>query len=364
MKKLLSIILTAATLAMMLVAAIPAEANTSYPPNGTGWDPNDVISVKKADPADVKKDGVIGDGEYERYYPDLDAEENETSPLFAVAFGDGSLEHCLAMFPTMEYYFSWDEVHGFNFAVRNKPVEIKQVLGVKEGDSPEDDFCRGLAYVISFDTEYEEHPILYYALGRRTDTLEYLEGYYVATGSNPTQLGAKNTYNPTPGEDYIITYDYSTGYAMIEWSVPFGDIHADPMSAGSTFKGTISATAGSAETPGAAHDDEDSYAVTLGDFGYGVNQKLMHNHVTYLLSDAAVDKTAPVPGPDPDPNPNPNPNPADPDNPNPNPDPSNPNPTPSNSGTAPRTGDPMVIMAAVAAVSAAGAFIVRRKVRK
>ncbi|MBQ6678049.1 MAG: hypothetical protein IJM71_08380 [Clostridia bacterium] len=372
MKKLLSILLTVATLAMMIAAAIPAGARASFAPNGTGWDPNEVITVKKADPADVVKDGVIGDGEYERYYPDLDAEDNMTSPLFVVAFGDNSLDHCLAMFPTMEYYFSWDETHGFNFAIRNKPVEIKQVLGVKEGESPEDDFCRGLAYIINFDTEYEEHPILYYALGKRTDTGDYLEGYYVNPGG-PTQLGAKNTYNPTPGVDCVITYDYATGYSTVEWSVPFEDIHADAIGPGSTIKATLTATAGTAETPGAAHDDEDSYAVTLGDFGYGVNVKMMHNHVSYLLSDAAVDKTAPVPGPDPDPNPNPNPNPdpdnpnpnpADPDNPNPNHDPGNPNPTPSNSGTAPKTGDPMVIMAAVAAVSAAGAFIVRRKIRK
>ncbi|MBR3416979.1 MAG: hypothetical protein IKH09_09825 [Clostridia bacterium] len=386
MKKLLSILLTIATLAMMIAAAIPAGARASFAPNGTGWDPNEVITVKKADPADVVKDGVIGDGEYERYYPDLDAEDNMTSPLFVVAFGANSLDNCLAMFPTMEYYFSWDETHGFNFAIRNKPVEIKQVLGVKEGESPEDDFCRGLAYIINFDTEYEEHPILYYALGKRTDTGDYLEGYYV-NPNGPTQLGAKNTYNPTPGVDCVINYDYATGYSTVEWSVPFEDIHADAIGPGSTIKATLTATAGTAETPGAAHDDEDSYAVTLGDFGYGVNVKMMHNHVPYLLSDTMIEKTgnggegggnggqgggtqgggtqgggesggqgggAQGGGE-----------------------------SGGNSGgtqgggesggqgggtqgggTAPRTGDPMAIMAAVAAVSAAGAFIVRRKVRK
>ncbi len=379
MKKLISIIIAAATLAMMLVAAIPAEARTSFPPNGTGWDPNNVITVKKADPNDVVKDGAIGDGEYERYYPDLDAENNMTSPLFVVAFGDNSLDNVLAMFPTMEYYFSWDEVHGFNFAIRNKPVEIKQVLGVKEGESPEDDFCRGLAYIINFDTEFEEHPILYYALGKRTDTGEYLEGYYV-NPNGPTQLGAKNTYNPEPGRDYIITYDSATGYSMIEWSVPFDDIHADPIAAGSVIKATLTATAGTAETPGADHESEDSYAVTLGDFGYGVNVKMMHNHVPYLISDTMIEKTGQDPVPTPIPGPIPGPDPV----PTPNPDPDKyevktdedgneiivdkqtgetvdpATVTPSGS-TAPRTGDPMVVMAAVAAVSAAGAFIVRRK---
>ena len=373
MKKIFSVLLAAATLSMLICAAIPAEARSSFAPNGSGWDPNEVITVKHADPADVKKDGVIGDGEYERYYPDLDAEEDMTSPLFIVAFGTDSLEHVMYMFPTMEYYFSWDEEHGFNFAIRNKPYEIKQVLTTLEGESPQDDFCRGLAYIINFDTENEEHPILYYALGKRTDTNEYLEGYYV-NPNGPTQLGAKNTYNPEPGRDYIISYDYGTGYSMIEWSVPFDDIHSEPIGAGSVIKATLSATAGSAETPNVDHESEDSYAVTLGDFGYGVNVKMMHNHVPYLLSADAVAKTGQgnggggngggngggqqqvvidtdkyevktdengneviidkATGKEVDRNSLP---------------------------TAAKTGDPMIIMAAVAAVSAAGAFIVRRK---
>ena len=128
MKKVISILITLLTFAMMIVAAIPAFARTSLAPNGSGWDPNEVITVKKADPSDVVKDGVIGDGEYERYYADLDAEDNMTSPLFLVAFGTDSMDHVLEMFPTMEYYFSWDEEHGFNFAIRNKPPVIQQVL--------------------------------------------------------------------------------------------------------------------------------------------------------------------------------------------------------------------------------------------
>ncbi len=390
MKKLLSILLAVATLTMLIVAAIPAEARSSFAPNGTGWDPNEIVTVKKADPANVVKDGVIGDGEYERYYPDLDAEDQMTSPLFLVAFGADSLDHVLAMFPTMEYYFSWDEVHGFNFAIRNKPVEIKQVLTVLDGESPQDDFCRGLAYIINFDTENEEHPILYYALGKRTDTGEYLEGYYV-NPNGPTQLGAKNTFNPEPGTNYIISYDYNTGYAMIEWSVPFDDIHVDPIGAGSKIKATLTATAGSAETPNVEHEAEDSYAVTLGDFGYGVNVKMMHNHVTYQLSDEVIEKTGSSPAPDPDPDPNPdNPGggsgntPAGPSNDQGQQvviDPDQYEVTTDDEGNeiivdketgetvdvntlpvAPaKTGDPMIIMAAVATFSAAGAVIVRRR---
>lgn len=377
MKKVFSILITLLTFAMMIVAAIPAGARTSYAPNGTGWDPNELITVKKADPSDVVKDGVIGDGEYERYYPDLDAEDNMTSPLFLVAFMNESLDHALEMFPTMEYYFSWDEEHGLNIAIRNKPPVIQQVLDVYEGDSPKDDFCKDLAYIVNFETDSEIHPILYYALAKRTDTGEYLEGYYVNPGRE-TQLGAKNTYDPEPLRDYIITYDYETGYSMIEWSIPFEDIHAAPIEAGSTIRLTISVTGGTAVDLFAEHDSEDSYAVTLGDMGYGVNLKQAHNPVTYIISDETVAKAGN--GSAPDPVPDPTPATGDPDQeaghngrtPAPgSSDPTaaqDPNGQTTEDGThpaaAPRTGDPAAITAAVAAVSAAGAFAVGRRRRR
>ena len=372
MKKLFTVLLTV----IMIAAAVPAGARSSFAPNGTGWDPDEVITVKKADPANVVKDGVIGKGEYERYYADLDMDDEMTSPLFLVAFGADSLDHVMEMFPTMEYYFSWDEEHGFNFAIRNRPPVIQQVLGVLEGESPHDDFCKNLAYIVNFETDSDVHPILYYALAKRTDTGEYLEGYYVNPGRE-TQLGAKNTYDPEPLRDYIITYDYETGYAMIEWSIPFEDINAAPTAAGSTFKLTISATGGTAVDLYAEHDAEDCYAVTLGDKGYGVNIKQALTTVTYVISDEEVAASGDTPSPSPDPDQVPDPDPA----PAPvvNPDPEKYEVTKDDEGNdivvdketgekvdvlpaePARTGDPMIITAAAAALSAAGAFIVRRK---
>ena len=165
---------------------------------------------------------------------------------------------------------------------------------------------------------------------------------------------------------------------MIEWSIPFDDIHAAPIEAGSTIRLTISATGGTAVDLFAEHDSEDSYAVTLGDMGYGVNLKQAHNPVTYLISDETVAKAGN--GSAPDPVPDPTPAHGDPDQEaghngrTPASDPSDrtaaqdPNGQTSEDGThsaaAPRTGDPAAIMAAVAAVSAAGAFAVGRRRRR
>ncbi len=274
MKKLTKTLTAMLALAIVAMSAIPAFAGISYAPNGSGWKKNDIVKVKKADPGNVIKDGVIGDGEYERLNVDLGA---DTSPLILVGFTEESLDNARAMFPTMEYYFSWDEVHGFNFAVRNKPVVVQQLLELADGDYPEDDFARNTAYVISFDADGGDN-VLYYALAKRTDNGEYLEGYY------ENQLGATRSYDPEPGVDYVISYG-KDGYVTIEWSIPRYHFVAESDAKTPYIGGTISATAGTAVVPFGGHDKEDSYVVSLGDFGYGVDRKLMVYHVVYDLTD-------------------------------------------------------------------------------
>ena len=129
MKKLTTAFVTMLATVMTVALAVPAFAGISYAPNGTGWGKYPV-QIKKTDPSNVVKDGIIGEGEYERLNVDLGA---DTSPLILVGFTEESLDNARAMLPTMEYYFSWDEVHGFNFAVRNKPVAVQQLLETAEG---------------------------------------------------------------------------------------------------------------------------------------------------------------------------------------------------------------------------------------
>ncbi|MBR3640160.1 MAG: hypothetical protein IKN50_06105, partial [Clostridia bacterium] len=193
----------------------------------------------------------------------------------------------------------------------------------------------------------------YFAVAKRTDTGELQIGYY-----GTDQRGNSDSYIPQTYTDYIVAYD--GGYAILEWSIPFSEIcDGGVADAGDSVYLSIGAEAGTAETK----DGEDFYAVSLGDFTYGVAQKSSFNHAAFLLSDEMIPAPA---NPDPTPIP-PSPGPVDPDNPTPAPvDPDNPNPTPAdpdnpNPVTPAKTGDPMIVMAAVAAVSAAGAFIVRKK---
>ncbi|MBQ6677005.1 MAG: hypothetical protein IJM71_03055 [Clostridia bacterium] len=267
----------------------------------------------------------------------------------------------------MEYYFSWDEVHGFNFAVRNKPVVVQQVLEMADGACPQDDFARNTAYVINFKTD-DGNSNLFYALAKRTDNGKYLEGFY--TGTLWNQLGATHNYDPEQEEDYVISYG-DDGYVTIEWSIPLNNFFVSGGGEGSVIEGTISATAGTAVVPFGGHDNEDSYAVTLGDFGYGVDSRFMKNHVAYRLTGetipvepASIDQTsepdqAHTSTPAPVSTDDPNTIPVDNRNANEN---GNENINATNS-VAPRTGDPMITISAVSALSLAGIIVIRKKRR-
>lgn len=207
MKKLTVLILSVLMLTSLFAAAASAQ---SYNPHGN-WDLSQVgqIVVKKADPAAVVKDGIIGDGEYERYDLDLDP----SSTFLHIAYGTGdNFNDATQMLATMEFYFSWDEVHGFNFAIRNTPPVLQQVLGVKDQNPPEDDFCQNAAYNVRVnDPNGSKTPLFYYSVAKRTDTGEYLEGHW-------NQLGLTGHYDPVGDVDYSITYSGNT--SLLEWSIP------------------------------------------------------------------------------------------------------------------------------------------------
>ncbi|MBR3417052.1 MAG: hypothetical protein IKH09_10195 [Clostridia bacterium] len=357
MKKTLALILAIVMTAALAVTALADSINPEgHTPEGT------TVTVKKADASLVQKDGIISEGEYEK--ADIDVNEN-TTILHSVFWSSGDLDTALAMLPTMEYYFSWSDGQ-INVAVRTQPKDIHQVIDVETGDYPEDWFCKNTAFTISSDVKQtrDKHAVcnFYFAVAKRTDTGAYQVGYYGAD-----QRGNSDSYIPQAGTDFVINYDGS--YVILEWSIPFSEIaEGGAAGAGDSVYLSIGAESGAGDT----RDADSCYAVSLGDFTYGVSQKAATNHAAFLLSDEAIPAPAnptpitpepPVTPVNPD---NPNPTPANPDNPTPA-DPGNSGTTPSNGGnggnggTAPRTGDPMIIMAAVAAVSAAGAFIVRKK---
>ena len=268
-KKFLSLLLAALMMASMIVM-LPAVSAESYNPLG-GWakSGHGPITVKHADPSNVVKDGEIGEGEYEKL--DIDLTEDNT-PLNIMYKSNENMEQGLAMLETMEYYFSWDEVHGFNFAIRNKPEKLFQELDVSDGEYPEDHFARNLAYVLNATTENglagstTDRYCIFYALAKRTDTGAYLEGHY-----DENQLGMSASYDPEADVDYIITYS-DDGYSMIEWSVPFSEFSTEEIGAGSKLYASITAMAG-----GTKHTEiefTDSYGIGIGDYCYMIDAKV------------------------------------------------------------------------------------------
>ena len=373
MKKVIAVILFAMMTLSMVAVGVSAQSMNAlgYTPSGT------TATVRRADPANVVKDGVLGDGEYDR----LSIDTTEDGSFLHLVFGDaGQLEYAEALRDSMEYYASWCDGQ-INIAVRCRPAVIQQILNIRDGEYPEDWFCRNVAFTISSDVTQEREKgsvcNFYFAVAKRTDNGEYLIGYY---GSS--QWGNSDSYKPTAGSDFVVNYP-GDGTVILEWSIPFAEVcDGGTAAAGDSVYLSIGAEAGTAEVD----DGTDFYAVSLGDFTYGVDQRSSENHAAFLLSDEVIESgsgsgnetgndTGDETGNETTGGGN---TPSEGGN-----TPSEGGNTPSEGGstpgnttggdstpgnttggkTAPKTGDPMIVMAAVAALSAAGAFIVGKKRR-
>ena len=277
MKKTIAIILALIMTASVAVAALADSVNpTGYTPEGT------TAVVKHVDKANLKKDGVIGEDEYER----LDIDVGEDTTILHAAFASAiALEDALNMLQYMEYYASWSDGQ-INIAVKSRPTEIKQVIPVETGEYPEDNFCKNTAFTVSSDTQQEREQgtvcNFYFAFALRTDTNEYQVGYYGAD-----QRGNSESYLPVAGQDFAISYP-GDGTAIFEISIPFSEIcEGGAAEAGDSVYLSIGAEGGSGDTK----DSDTSYSISLGDFTYYVSQKSAVNHAAFLLSDEEL-KTA------------------------------------------------------------------------
>ena len=362
MKKFLSIIIAVVFIVSMSAIAVSAQ---SYNPNGVC----DIkFTAKHADPANVIKDGIIGENEYEK----LDVNLDPDSASLTLVFGNNAAMYTSAeeMLGTMEYYFSWDEVHGFNFAVKCTPPEFSQSIPQGTGDKPGDEFLCNLGLQVEFGpvAVRGETPLFYYAVSKNATTGEYYEGHY-------QQLGNKGAYDPVPGTDYEVAFG-SDGSVTYEWSIALDNFTTAPTAAGTNIYFTLDALAGT-DTP-----DElflNCYGVSFGDFGFMVAATGDHESVVATLSDEQIgggssdDSTNPGTNPstdDPstDPstdNPGTEPKTDDPSKGNDNPAGGNDNPSqgndnPSEGNKAPSTADP-IVFAAVASVLSACGFMLSTK---
>ncbi len=365
MKRLAAI--AASLMVAVSMLCLPAVAQGYKPSGNRGC--RIKFDVPKVDSGAVVKDGLIGDGEYRRIELDTDP---ETTDLYLVYGTDSrGYDRAVAMLKTVEYYFSWDDVHGFNFAVRYKPERQVQQLDVEHGGRyPEDNFLNNCGVGISIldrNRSNSAPDFLYYSIAKKTDgSGEYLRGWW-------DQLGISGHYDPVPERDFIIEYE-DDGYITCEWSIPFSEIlKTDPV--GAKIYLSLSAMAGDSPTA----DFSTLYGVSLGDRGFLVPQDDSSQHaVAVLIDGSSPDGEGDPPSPTPDPVPDPTPD-------------STPDTTPSrtpaadtesvadtevkpnstngetvshDSVTAPQTGDPSLLLSAAAATSAAGVLYARRRRRK
>ncbi|MBR3640159.1 MAG: S-layer homology domain-containing protein [Clostridia bacterium] len=309
MKKILTFLL--ALLMLASVCVIGASAESFCPLDGWKKSGQGTITVKKANPSFVVKDGKIGEGEYEL----LDIDRTDTdSPLHVLYKNTDNMNDGLEMLGTIEFYFSWDEVHGFNFAIKNKPARISQLKSPNAEGDPEDHFATDNAYVINLLTEngytgtrkdgYVEGTMdapnycVYYVLAKRTDNGEYIEGHYDAN-----QLGLNGDYDPVAGTDYVINYT-DDGWSIVEWSVPFSYFESGEVGEGTSVFACLTATAaGDAEDRYETDDDgkyvnmyEDTFGVGLGDKCFMVDAKVDKSggFPEFILSDELIPTPAPV----------------------------------------------------------------------
>ena len=276
MKKAIAII-TIVTMALLMV--IPAFG--SFNMMGPTADGTTHV-IKKTDSANVVKDGIIGANEYEK----LDVELDESKcPLHLIYGKSEDFLLAEAMLATMEYYASWSDGQ-VNIAVKTSPQNLTQVIHMADTTNP-DDFCKNVALTVSSDhiqtSAKGKVCNFYYAVSLTTDTNEYQVAYYVKDDPAYNQQGNSGSYVPTPGTDFVISY---TGDSVIfEWSVPFSEITATgTATAGDTVFLTIAATSGESQTG----DGESVYGIGLGDFGYGISQKDAKNHASFLLSEETI----------------------------------------------------------------------------
>lgn len=298
MKKILAIILTVAMATTLLCStAMAASVAPVY------WDLE--IELRKADPDNVVKDGVIGENEYEKIDVNNDLLWLNYNTVIEDGFGK-ILENSAKVRESLEYYFSWDEVNGLNFAVRYIPLEVKNDF---TPDADGEYVVSNPFGAIMFNAYYKDDPkytpegknngcLVYSWATQNTDTKDLITGVY--------QNGYKENYTV---DNICIVYDESTGYVTYEWSVPLDALTQEP-TVGGEFYIVIAAAFGqgkNGQSWGAC--EKNHFSLNLGQWGFYMGQETCTGGQATVvkISDVAVGYVEPTPTPTPEPTPTPDP---------------------------------------------------------
>ena len=379
--------ITAIVIAVMLgvsLLALNVLAGAMNPADGCQTS----FTVKKAS-VPVSHDGVISQGEYEEI--EINRDPDTTDMLLTWDGSAQMVEFASDFLGNVHYYVSWDD-GAVNFAAQATLLEDPYCAGTNPetfDDHPGDEFFMfQFGFLVKIENlDDKDNEYLYYAIGKNTETGELLEGYYRYLGHVPCK--------PAAGQDYNVSISGRT--VTYEISFPLNAVLApDQLSGGAPIDGakfSVSMTL-SGGSLGDGHHSNATYAVSLGDGGYMTSTRLIGNYsgASATLSNDTVAGSTPVTPPDDDQGGDTGENPGggsgntpagpsndqgqtvvvDPDQYEVRTDDEgneviidretgeevdvNTLPT-----TPAKTGDPMVIIAAVAAVSAAGAFIVKKR---
>ena len=368
-KKLFAFLLAAVMVVSLL--AVHTFASALNPADGCTTE----TTVKRAAPGAVVHDGIISPGEYTEI--EINRDSDTTDLLLS---WDGSamlLESACELLKTAHFYISWDE-NGLNMAAQATLLEDPHCEGTfptqfseYEGKTfPSDEFFMfqfGCLFKIDDPEKGVNESVVYRSIGMNTETGELLYGWY-------WDHGRTGALSQEPGRDYFVRIDGRTvTYEMtypIETVFKTEDIKDSLPVDGTQFFFTISLTGGS---EGVNHNNNLTYAVSLGDGGFMTSPRVIGDFSGALgiISNETVtgdypDETTPVTEPD---------NTSDPGNTAPgntdpgNNDPANPDPVqtpgttqdPGAGSKAPATGDPMIVIAAVSALSAGAALIIKKR---
>ena len=222
-------------------------------------------TIYKANAADVVKDGQIGANEYTEIEVNRDSETTDVllSFLSAASFTD-----TCTFLNNVHFYMSWDETHGLNVAVTSELLETPTNTTPQPDDSyygdagfPGDEFLFqfGMMFRVS---DKNDNSVLYRGISKNTETNTLLYGHY-------GEHGYTGSLVQTPYQDYIVsingnvvTYEISFPIeSVVEGQYLDGKIPAE----NTEILFDVSATGGSV---GQNNNDANTYCVSIGDGGY------------------------------------------------------------------------------------------------
>lgn len=272
MKKILSVVLC---VVMLLTLAVAANAEALNFAGGLKTD----VTVKQANPAAVVKDGVIGAGEYEELIVNRDFDENSLNPsdLLLSYYTVELLEKAIGLAANVHFYYSWDEVHGINFAIQATLPETPYCEVEMPAPGTGDDFIWQfgmMASVVEEDdpsTKKNEfgNDVMNASVGYNTVTGTPLVGTWTSDGQ-PTAGLDGSAKNFEPRKDYfasvvgnVVTFEISYPISAV---LPAGDRNGNIPNENALIYTNLSLVSGNVGV--AMSEDIATHAVSVGDYGF------------------------------------------------------------------------------------------------